>query len=81
MTGEVVNISDKTIVLNRDGVNEAAITVAEWATELARSGEVVGVAIVVAFADGSSGHRYGGNIKTIGTIGTLTKMATMLSQE
>lgn len=81
MPGEVVNISDGVVVIDRDGVNPFTIETAEAILAKATAGEIVGIAAAYTFADGSVGTIIGGQARTLGIIGALTQMATRMSME
>jgi hypothetical protein len=74
MTSNVVGIRPGQAVSAKEP-NPAAIEVLEELLELARSGEVVGVAVAAYFAGGATTWRVGG-VHGRGTIGVLEIMKT-----
>lgn len=77
MTATVVSIQGDEVRSER-GTNKDALASLASVMKMAKSGEVVGVAIAIQFADGSSGTNIGGFLRHYPVVGALEDMKRKL---
>jgi hypothetical protein len=77
--GEVRYFHDETILTDK-GVNDDCVGYLEGLLDKARNGEVVGVAVAIQFADGSTASTASGFIFNQRVVGALMTQVVKLSQ-